>query len=71
MVKSFLHFKHKKSVLQCDTVIHLKKEWLSNYVEKIKYLKINTNNLYISLDSSYFVVFENHFDYPLLLNNVW
>ena len=25
----------------------------------------------LSLESLYFVVFVNHFDYPLLLNNFW
>jgi len=36
---------------------------------KLKYLKINTSNLYIiGFVILYIVVFENHFDYPLLLN---
>jgi len=38
---------------------------LKNQVSKDKYKQ------YISLESSYFVVFENHFEFPLLINNLW
>ena len=39
-------------------------------LKKIEYLKINTNILYI-IGIFILAVFENHFDYPLLLNKLW